>query len=118
MLWIIAFLASVFSVDEFKKFLNDNRGGLILSFDDVEFPDKDWLEYKLLKADKTVKSIDLEDLPKEFCPKDCILVDEFHRKTVNQDIEWMLYFDYTTGRRYTVGKVKGIKLVENMKKFI
>jgi len=97
LLWIIAFLASAFSVDEFKKFLNDNRGGLILSFDDVEFPDKDWLEYKLLKSDKTVKSIDPEDLPKEFCPKACILVDEFHRKTVNQDIEWMLYFDYTTG---------------------
>ena len=97
MLWIIAFLASAFSVDEFKKFLNDNRGGLILSFDDIEFPDKDWIEYKLLKIDKTVKSINPKDLPNDFCPKACKLVDEFHRKIVNQDIEWMLYFDYSTG---------------------
>lgn len=68
-----------------------------MSFDDVEFPDKDWWEYKLLKADKTVKSINPEDLPKDFCPKDCKLVDEFHRKTVNQDIERLLYCDYTNG---------------------
>ena len=82
---------------EFKKFLNDNRGGLVLSFDDIEFPDKDWLEFKLLKVDKNVKSINPEDLPKDFCLKACKLVDEFHRKTVNEYVEWMLYFDYTTG---------------------
>ena len=92
LLWIIAFLASAFSMDEFRKFLNDNRGGLVLSFEDIEFPDKDWLEYKLLKVDKTVKSINSQDLPEDFCLSACKLVDEFHRKTVNEDVEWMMYF--------------------------
>ncbi|MBQ8016538.1 MAG: hypothetical protein IJ258_00370 [Methanobrevibacter sp.] len=96
-LWIIAFLAATFSVNEFRKFLSDNRGGLVLSFGDIDFPDMGWLEYKLLKVDKSVKSINPQDLPEDFCPEACKLVDEFHRKTVNQDIEWMLYFDYTNG---------------------
>lgn len=43
------------------------------------------------------QSINPEDLPEDFCPKACKLVDEFHRKTVNEDVEWMLYFDYTNG---------------------
>lgn len=77
--------------------LNDNRGGLVLSFDGFNIPDKDFLEYRLLKIDKSVKSIKSEDLPKDFCKKACKLVDEFHRKTIHEKIEWMLYFDYTTG---------------------
>lgn len=86
-----------FSKKEFERFLNDNSGGLVLSFDGFNFPDKDFLEYKILKADKSVKSIRHEDLPKDFCEKACHLVDEFHQKTANENVEWMLYFDYTTG---------------------
>lgn len=54
---VIEFLLSAFSIKEFKRFLNDNRGGLVLSFDDIELPDKDWLEYRMLNADESVKSI-------------------------------------------------------------
>ena len=68
-----------------------------MSFGDIGLSDKDWLEYRLLKVDESVKSINPKDLPSDFCPKACRLVEEFHRKTVNQDIEWMLYFDYKTG---------------------
>lgn len=65
LLVIIGFLA-FFSVEDFKRFLADDSGGLVLSFDGIEFPDSDWLEYKLLRVDKSVKSIDLKDLPEEF----------------------------------------------------
>lgn len=36
-------------------------------------------------------------MPEDFCEEACRLVDEFHKKTVNEKVEWMLYFDYTTG---------------------
>ena len=94
---MLKFLSNAFSLNEFKMFLKDNRGGLMLSFDEIHIPDKDWLDYKRLEVDQSVKSISPNDLTKEFCPKVCKLVDEFHRKTVNEDIEWMLYFDYTNG---------------------
>jgi len=97
LLQILDFVLSAFSLSEFKRFHHDNRGGLVLSFDDIKFPDKDWVEYKHLKVDKSVKSVNPDDLPGEFCDKACKLVDEFHRKTVNENVEWMLYFDYTTG---------------------
>ena len=96
-LMIIAFLSSALSKESFREFLNDNRGGLVLSFGDIDFKDTDWIEYKLLKVDKSVKPINPEDLPEDFCEEACRLVDEFHRKTVNQKVEWMLYFDYKTG---------------------
>lgn len=97
LLMVLEFVLSAFSLSEFKRFHHDNRGGLVLSFDDIKFPDKDWVEYKHLKVDKSVKSVNHDDLPGEFCDKACKLVDEFHRKTVNEDVEWMLYFDFTTG---------------------
>lgn len=91
------FLSSIFSMDEFKLFLNDQKGGLILPISGPPIDDKEWIKYKFLKIDKAVKSINPEDLPKEFCRDACKLVDEFRRKTVNLDDEWMLYFDYATG---------------------
>lgn len=94
---IISFLSSALSKESFEEFLNDNRGGLVLSFGDIDFKDTDWIEYMLLKVDKSVKPINPEDLPEDFCEEACRLVDEFHRKTVNQKVEWMLYFDYKTG---------------------
>ena len=94
---ILGFFTSLFSLKDFKRFLNDNSGGLILPFGGKTYEDPEWLEYRFLKIDKSVKSINPEDLPSDFCPKACRIVDEFHRKTVHEDVEWMLYFDYTTG---------------------
>ena len=94
---VLKFISKSFLLNEFKRFLNDNRGGLVLSFDEIHIPDKGWLDYKRLEVDESVKSISRNDLPNDFCPKACKLVDEFHKKTVNEDIEWMLYFDYTDG---------------------
>lgn len=36
-------------------------------------------------------------MPGDFCKKACDLIGEFRRKTVNEKVEWMLYFDYRTG---------------------
>ena len=55
------------------------------------------LEYKRLKIDESAKSINPRDLPNDFCDEACRIVDEFHRKTFNEKVEWMLYFDYATG---------------------
>ena len=94
---IIGFFVSAFSKESFHDFLSDNRGGLVLSFGDTDYKDPDWIEYKLLRKDMSVKSVNPNDLPDDFCDEASRLVDEFHRKTVNQEVEWMLYFDYTTG---------------------
>lgn len=94
---IIEFLSSAFSLESVKACLVDQRVGLILPIDGVPIEDKDWVKYKSLKKDKSLKSINPEDLPGDFCKKACDLVDEFRRKTVNLEEEWMLYFDYLTG---------------------
>lgn len=91
------FLLSLLSLENFKEFLNDNRGGLVLPFKGSAYNDEDFLEYQRLEFDKTIKSILPEDLPSDFCDEACRLVDEFRRKTVNEKVEWMLYFDYKTG---------------------
>ena len=91
------FILSAFSLDEFKRFLNDNRGGLVLSFDNLDLPDKEWIEYKQLKVDDSAGSVNPNDLQDVFCEEACRVVDEFHRKTINEKVEWMMYFDYTTG---------------------
>ena len=64
---------------------------------DTDYKDPDWIEYKLLRKDMSVKSVNPNDLPDDFCDEASRLVDEFHRKTVYQEVEWMLDFDYTTG---------------------
>ena len=94
---IIGFFVSAFSKESFKEFSHDNHGGLVLSFADIDYKDAEWVEYKLLRPDKSVKSVNSHDLPDDFCDKACKLVDEFHRKTVNEEVEWRLYFDYTDG---------------------
>lgn len=71
-------------------------GGLILPIGGKSM-DVDWLKYQKLKCDWSMKSIIPSDLPDDFCDESCRLVDEFRRKTVNVDVEWMLYFDYMTG---------------------
>lgn len=94
---IIEFLSSTLSLDGLKACQADQRGGLILPIDGIEIEDKDWIKYKSLKKDMSLKLICPGDLPGDFCKKACELVDEFRRKTVNQKVEWMLYFDYRTG---------------------
>ena len=93
---IVEFLVSLVSFESIKEFFNDDFGGLVLPFSGEAINDEDWLEYQRLEADKTVKSINPDDLPSDFCDGACRLVDEFRQKTVNEEDEWMLYFDYTT----------------------
>ena len=50
--------------------------------------------FKRLKVDTTVKSIDKNDLPSEFSEETCEFIEIFHRKTVNEPIEWNFYLDY------------------------
>lgn len=50
---IFVFLTSLFSVDDFKRFLNDNMGGLILPFGDEVYFDEEWMEYKRLEIDES-----------------------------------------------------------------
>ena len=94
---IFEFLSSLFSFDDFKAFMADQKGGLVLPFGGGYVEDEDWIMYKLLRVDKSLKSIDLSDLPDDFCDEACKLIDEFRRKTVKLEEEWMLYFDYVTG---------------------
>lgn len=96
-LFILKFLASAMSVDNIKDCLNDQRGGLVLPISGNALNDSEWLEYQKLTVDCSVKPISPYDLPDDFCLEACRLVDEFRRKTVNEDVEWMLYFDYRTG---------------------
>lgn len=94
---IFELLLSVFSLDDIKSCLADQKGGLVLPIGGEHIEDEDWIRYKLLKVDKSLKSINLSDLPSDFCEEACKLVDEFRRKTVNEKIEWLLYIDYKTG---------------------
>ena len=93
----VKFLVSLVSLESFKEFFKDDSGGLVLPFSGEAINDEDWLEYQRLEVDKNVKSVNLDDLPSDFCDEACRLVDEFHKKTVNQDVEWMLYLDYNIG---------------------
>lgn len=94
---MIEFLSLSLSLESVKVCLSDQRGGLILPIGGMIIQDKDWIKYKSLKKDNGLKSINPMDLPNDFCQEACILVDEFRRKTVNEKVEWMLYFDYRTG---------------------
>ena len=118
-LFVMEFILSAFSLDEFKRFLNDNHGGLVLSFDNLDLPDKEWIEYKQLKVDDSAGSVNPNDLPDVFCEEACRVVDEFHRKTINEKVEWMMYFDYTTGEVIYCWKGEEGKAIEGvMRKFM
>ncbi|WP_407409094.1 hypothetical protein [Methanobrevibacter sp.] len=94
---IIDIFSSVFSLDSFKIFLKDQKGALVLPIAGVAIDDKDWIKYKSLKCNKYIESITLKDLSCDFSEEACLLVDEFRRKTVDEMVEWMIYFDYHTG---------------------
>ena len=94
---IFELLLSLFSVDDIKACLDDKKGGLVLPSCGGHVEDGDWIKYKLLKVDKSLKSINRNDLPDDFCDDACNLIDEFRRKTVSEKVEWLMYFDYKTG---------------------
>ena len=94
---IVQFLFSLLSFESFGEFLNDNGGGFVLPISGKAYNDEDFLEYQRLEVNLAIESILPEDLPSDFCDEACGLVDEFRRKTVNESVEWMLYFDYKTG---------------------
>ena len=97
LIFIAQFLSSIFSLEEIRFCLADQKGGLVLPFGSATLDDKDWIKYNLLRVNSSLKSINPKDLPNDFCDDACRLVDEFRRKTVNEEEEWMLYFDYTDG---------------------
>ena len=97
LIFIAQFLSSIFSLEEIRFCLADQKGGLVLPFGSATLDDKDWIKYNLLRVNSSLKSINPKDLPNDFCDDACRLVDEFRRKTVNEEEEWMLYFDYMEG---------------------
>lgn len=94
---IVGFLISILSYENISGFRMGNRGGLVLPSSGKAVNDEDWLEYERLTIDKNVNSIKPKYLPEDFCDEACRLIEEFHRKTVNEKIEWVLYLDYRTG---------------------
>lgn len=52
--------------------------------------------FKKLKINTTAKSINRNDLPSELSDETCEFIDIFHRKTVDESIEWNFYIDYET----------------------
>ena len=94
---IMQFLLSIVSLESFKELFNDKHGGLVLPISGSAYNDEDFLEYQRLEVDWTIKPVNPNVLPSDFCDDACKLVDEFKRKTVNENVEWMLYFDYKTG---------------------
>ena len=94
---IIDVVSSVFSLDSLKIFLKDQRGALVLPSEGVGIDDKDWIKYISLKCNEYIEPITLKDLPNDFSEDACRLVDEFRRKTLDEKVEWMIYFDYQTG---------------------
>ena len=77
---IIEFLSSALSLESVKACLADQRGGLILPIDGIEIEDRDWIKYKSLKKDKSLKPINHGDLPTDFCKKACELLMNLEEK--------------------------------------
>ena len=63
---IFRFFSAAVSFEGVKVCLADQRGGLVLPIDGIAIEDTDWIKYKSLKVDKTVKPINPEDLPDDF----------------------------------------------------
>ena len=90
-------IAPVISSTKMKELLNDDSGRLILPSNGKTYNNEDLFEYNKLKLNTLVKTMSKNDLPKDFSQKAIELVNEFHQKTVDEEIEWLLYFDYITG---------------------
>ena len=90
-------ITPIISSTEMKDFLNDNSGRLILPSNGKTYNNEDLFEYNNLKLNTSVKTMNKNDLPKGFSQEAIELVNEFHQKTIDEEIEWLLYFDYITG---------------------
>lgn len=85
----------------------DNQGSLFPNFQ------TDYVEYRKLKIDCSVKSINPNDLPEEFSKGIIKEINRFRRKTANLNNEWMLYIDYENGEileciKEGAGEVTGV----------
>ena len=84
---VTIFSLSINLVDDIIVCLNDNQGCLFPNFN------TDYDEYRGLKVDCSVKSINPNDLPKKFSKRTIKEINKFRRKTANLNYEWMLYID-------------------------
>ena len=87
----------IISSATFEEFLNDTSGRLILPSTSKSYNNEDLLKYNKLKLNTSVKTMNKNDLPDDFSQKAIALVNEFHQKTIDEEIEGVLYFDYITG---------------------
>ena len=73
--------------------------------------DSDFKKYNKLKIND-VASIKIENLPEEFGKEAFNTIDEFIKKTIYLNHEWLLYFDYKTGEilRCVEGKKDNVKV--------
>ena len=78
-------------VDDLIVCWEDNQGSLFPNFQ------TDYDEYRKLKIDCSLKSINPKDLPNEFSRKTIDEINKFRRKTANLTEEWILYIDYENG---------------------
>lgn len=89
-----------FHIDDFiksqKELLRDNKGGFLIPFE-VKITDKEFERYRYLPVDWSLPPLTKKDLPSDFSEKAAKTVDMFRRKTINLDIECMIYFDIETG---------------------
>ena len=111
---VTIFSLSINLVDDIIACLNDNQGCLFPNFN------TDYDEYRGLKVDCSVKSINPNDLPKKFSKRTIKEINKFRRKTANLNYEWMLYIDYENGEileciKGIVGEVTGVINLDTFK---
>lgn len=75
----------------------DNKGALLIPFD-LKVKDQEFMHYLNLPVNWQIKSVTVDDLPRDFSRKAVKIVDLFRRKTIDLDYEVMLIFDYKTGK--------------------
>lgn len=83
-------------IDSHKRLLKDNRGGFLLPME-IKIKGREYERYRHLPVNWSISSITKEDLPEEFSHKEVNTVDMFRRKTLNLDLECMIFFDIETG---------------------
>ena len=76
--------------------MGDNRWGFLIPIE-VKLTDKDYERYRHLPVNWSIPTITKEDLPEEFSSKAVRTVDMFRRKTIDLDVECMIYFEIHTG---------------------
>ena len=71
----------------------------------------DWEKYDELKIEN-INTIEKKDLPEEFSENTFEIIDEFIKKTINLNIECLIYFDYKTGEilKCAIGEINGVKI--------